>query len=108
MKSENERKNVTMESSRQDEYINYIFVETGTNKYNESKMQEISDITMNKTDNKEENESHNMSNAICTNKINKTMRKDKFYMRTNISRIISRSKKSVQPNISKGRKRNGT
>ena len=38
IKSEDERKNVTTESSKQEEYINYIFVETGTNKHNESKM----------------------------------------------------------------------
>ena len=66
---------------------------------------------MNKTDNKEEYESHSMSNAVCTNKINTTMRKDKFNMRTNISRIINRSKKSGQPTYKQRQddwKHNGT
>ena len=44
-----------------------------------------------------------MNNAIYTNRMNKTMRKDKPNMKINISRIISRSKKPVQPNISKSR-----
>ena len=36
--------------------------------------------------------------------MNKTMRKDKPNMKTNVNRIISRSKKSMQPNISMGRR----
>ena len=44
-----------------------------------------------------------MNSAIYTNRMNKTMRKDKPNMKMNVSRIISRSKTPVQPNISMGR-----
>ena len=98
VKAENVRKNVAMESSRQKEYINYISMETRKDKCNENKRQGRVDIIRNKTVNKRKDESVN------TNKINTIMRKDKFNMKANTSRIISRSKNAVQPKINKGRK----
>ena len=55
------------------------------------------DKIKNKTDNKTKYESVNKS------KINTTMRTDKFNVKSNTSRNISRNKNAVQPKINKGR-----
>ena len=71
--SENERKNFAMKNKRQKEYINYVGVETGINQHIKSRKQEINNLTMNKTHNKEENVLHGRNSAIYINRRNKTM-----------------------------------
>ena len=71
--SEDERKNFNVKNKRHEEYVNYVGVETGVNQYIGNRKQEINNLKMNKTYNKEENELHVINSVRYTNRRNKTM-----------------------------------